>query len=95
MYPVKFNRRYLTNSVDRDTGSNPFLDMTDHTGRLRVGGRIQAVQDQNICKTKRAKGYNSLVVIDVELCIWVRSTGRFESDADIVFSNYIVEDAVT
>jgi len=69
--------------------------MTDHTGRLGVGGGIEALQDQNPGKTKRAKGYNSLVVIDVELRIWVRSTGRFKSDPDIVFSNYIVEDAVT
>jgi hypothetical protein len=86
---------YLTNSVDWNTGSNPFLDVTDHTVRLGVGGGIQTLQDQNICKTIRAKGHNSLVIIDVELRIWVRSTGCFESDPYKVFSNHIVEDAVT
>lgn len=92
---MKYNGRCLTNSVDWDTGSNPFLDMADHTIQLRVGGGIQALQDQNICKIKRAKGYNSLIVIDVELCIWVSSTGCFKSDPYIVFADDIVEDAFT
>lgn len=45
---MKFNRRYLTDSIDRDTGGNPFLDVADHAIRLRVGGGIQAFKDQNI-----------------------------------------------
>jgi hypothetical protein len=38
---------------------------------------------------------NSLVVIDVELRIWVCSTGCLESNSYVIFSNHIVEDAVT
>lgn len=84
---------YLTNSVDWDTGSNPFLDVTDHAACLRVGGGVETFQGQKICNTVKLRGI-SLVIIDVELRIWVRSTGCFEGDPYKVFSNYIVEDAV-
>lgn len=44
---------------------------------------------------KRAEGYDSLVVVDVELGIWVCSTSRFEGDPHKVFAENIVEDTVT
>lgn len=43
----------------------------------------------------REERNSSLVVIDVELCIGVRSTRCFEGDAHVVFTNDIVEVAVT
>lgn len=44
---------------------------------------------------KRAEGYDSLVVVDVELGIWVCCTSCFESDPHKVFAENIVEDTVT
>lgn len=44
---------------------------------------------------KIAEGCDSLVVVDVELCIWVCSTSCFESDLYKVFADDIVEDTVT
>ena len=44
---------------------------------------------------KRAEGCDSLVVVDVELCIWVCSTSCFESDPHKVFAEDSKEDTVT
>jgi hypothetical protein len=68
--------------------------MADHTVHLRVGGRIQALKYENVCKSRRAQRFNSLVVVDVELRIWVRSTSCFESDPHKVLTNDVVENAV-
>jgi hypothetical protein len=46
-------------------------------------------------KKKKAEGYDSLVVVDVELCLWVCGTSCFEGDPNKVFTKDIGEDTAT
>lgn len=70
--------------------------MADHAVDLAVAGGIQALEFISDPKVpSKGEKKNSLVVVDVQLGVRVRSTGGLESDAHVVLTNDLVEVAVT